>query len=123
MSKLLKATLAAALGFAVSAPLYAADPQNQTTAWSDAEVRSAMDKCNNLTATAKAKCIVNIRRTPAGDKSAMTSGTGSEEANVVKDGNARAEEEYAAAVKQCESANASDKDRCINTAKEKFGRM
>lgn len=122
MSKLLKVALAAALGFAVSAPLYAADTQNRSTAWSDGEVRAAMDKCNNLTATPKAKCIVNIRPTAAGDRTSMTPGSNTE-ANVVKDGNARAEEEYAAAVKQCESANAADKDRCIGTAKEKFGRM
>jgi len=123
MSKLLKAALAAALGFAVSAPLYAADPQNRTTAWSDAEVRTAMDKCNNLTATAKAKCIVNIRPTAAGDRTSSLTPGSDTGANVVKDGNARAEEEYSAAVKQCESANASDKDRCITTTKEKFGRM
>ncbi len=123
MSKLLNVGLAAALGFAVSAPLYAADTQNRTTAMSDAEVRAAMDKCNNLTATAKAKCIANIRPTAAGDRSAMNPGSATMEANVVKDGNARAEEEYAAAVKQCESANAPDRDRCVTTAKEKFGRM
>ena len=122
MSKLLKVALAAALGFAVSVPLYAADPQNRTTAWSDAEVRTAMDKCNNLTATPKAKCIVNIRPTAAGDRTSMTPGSDTG-ANVVKDGNARAEEEYSAAVKQCESANAPDRDRCVTTAKEKFGRM
>ena len=121
MSKLLNVALAAAFGFAVSAPLYAADTQ-KTGAMSDSEVRAAMDKCNNLTGTPKSKCIANIRPTAAGDKSATNSGT-TDEANVVKDGNARAEEEYAAAVKQCESANASDKDRCITTAKEKFGRM
>ena len=121
MSKLLNVALAAALGFAVSAPLYAADTQNRTTAWSDSEVRTAMDKCNNLTATAKSKCIVNIRPT-AGDRTSMTPGSNTE-ANVVKDGNARAEEEYSAAVKQCESANAPDRDRCVATAREKFGRM
>jgi hypothetical protein len=122
MSKLLKVALAAALGFAVNAPLYAADTQNRSTAWSDAEVRAAMDKCNNLTATPKARCIANIRPTAAGDRTSMTPGTNTE-SNVVKDGNARAEEEYAAAVKQCESANAPDRDRCVTTAKEKFGRM
>ena len=120
MSKLLKVGLAAALGFAVSVPLYAAD--SQTAAMSDAEVRAAMDKCKNLTATAKSKCIANIRPTAAGDRTSMNPGSNTE-ANVVKDGTARAEEEYAAAVKQCESANASDKDRCVTTAKEKFGRM
>ena len=122
MSKLLKVALAAALGFAVSAPLYGADSQNRSTGWSDSEVRAAMDKCNNLSGNAQAKCIVNIRATAAGDKNA-TAPSSTPEANVVKDGSARAEEEYAAAVKQCESANASDKDRCITTTKERFGRM
>jgi hypothetical protein len=122
MSKLISAALAAALGLAMSAPLYAADSQDRTTAWSDAEVRAAMDKCNNLTATPKAKCIANIQPTAAGDRTSLTPGSNTE-ANVVKDGNAKAEEEYAAAVKQCEAANASDKDRCVTTTKEKFGRM
>ena len=124
MSKFLKVALAAALGFAVSAPLYAADPQTRTGAWgSDAEVRTAMDKCNNLTATPKAKCIVNIRPTAAGNRTSSLTPDSDTQANVVKDGNARAEEEYSAAVKQCEAANPSDTDRCVTTAKEKFGRM
>jgi len=127
MSKLLNVALAAALGFAVSTALYAADTSqssqaNRSTAWSDAEVRAGMDKCNNLTGTPRAKCIVNIRPTPAGDKVAMTPGS-SAEGNTVKDGTAITEAEYAAAVKECESANAADKDRCVNTAKEHFGRM
>jgi hypothetical protein len=122
MSKLLNLALAAAFGLAVSAPLYAADSQNKSAALSDSEARAAMDKCNNLTATAKAKCIVNIRPIAAGDKTSKTPGSDTE-ANVVKDGNARAEEEYSAAAKQCESVNASDRDRCITAAKEKFGRM
>ena len=122
MSKLLNVALAAALGFAVSAPLYAADTSQtsqttRSTAWSDAEVRAAMDKCNNLIGTAQAKCIVNIRPTPA-----MTPGS-SAEGSTVKDRTALTEAEYAAALKECESANAADKDRCINTAKEHFGRM
>ncbi|MEK6212341.1 MAG: hypothetical protein AABM64_18620 [Pseudomonadota bacterium] len=171
MSKLLNVALAAALGFAVSTALYAADTSqssqaNRSTAWSDAEVRAAMDKCNNLTGTPRAKCIVNIRPTPAGDKVAMNRSTASSDAevragmdkcnnltgtprakcivnirptpagdkvamtpgssaegNTVKDGTAITEAEYAAAVKECESANAADKDRCVNTAKEHFGRM
>jgi hypothetical protein len=122
MSKLLNVALAAALGFAVSAPLYAADTSrssqtNRSTAWSDAEVRAAMDKCNKLTATPQARCIVNIRPTVA-----MTPGS-SAEGNMVKDGTALTEAEYSAAVKECESADAADKDRCVNTAKEHFGRM
>lgn len=122
MSKLLKVALAAALGFAVSAPLYAAatsqsSPTIGSAAWSDAEVRAAMEKCDNLTGTAQAKCIVNIRPTVG-----MTQGS-SAEGNQVKDGTTLTEAEYAAAVKECESASRADKDRCVNTAKEHFGRM
>jgi hypothetical protein len=121
MSKLLNVALAAALGFAASAPLYAADSSQssqtyQSTAMSDAEVRAAMDKCNTLTATAQAKCIVNIRPTLAMNGSSAGG-------NEVKDGTALTEAEYAAAVKECESASPADKDRCIDTAKEHFGRM
>ena len=127
MSRFLNVVLAAALGFAVSAPLYAADTSQasqtkRSVAMSDAELRAAMSKCNSLPGNAQAKCIVNIRPTPAGDKVAMTPGSGSEE-NTVKDGTARAEAEYLAAVKECESASGGDKDRCVNTAKEHFGRM
>jgi hypothetical protein len=126
MSKLLNAALAAALGFVVSAPVYAADTSQTSQAkrspgWTDAE-RAAMDKCHGLTATPEAKCIVNVRPTPAEDKVAMTPGS-SAEGGTVKDGSAATEAEYAAAVKECESANAADKDRCVNTAKEHFGRM
>ena len=126
MSKLLNTALAAALGIALSAPLYAADTPRaaqakQTTAMSDAEVNAAMAKCNQLTGTEHAKCVVNIRPTPAGSKAAMTTGSSSDE-NVVKDGNAVAEEEYLAAVKECESAKTTDKDRCIKQANQHFGR-
>ena len=137
MSKLLNIALAAALGFAVSAPLYAADTSQasqakQTTAMSDAEVRAATDKCNNLTGTAHAKCIVNIRPAGGGGSSlAVGVGGSSAErntvkdgtANTVKDGTANTEAEYTAAVKECESVKAADKDRCVNAAKEQFGRM
>ncbi len=127
MSRFLNVVLAAALGFAVSAPLYAADTSQasqtkRSVALSDAEVRTAMDKCNSLAVNSRAKCIVNIRPTAAGDRAAMNPGSNSEE-NTVKDGTAKAEAEYLAAVKECESASGSDKDRCINTAKEHFGRM
>jgi hypothetical protein len=128
MSKLLNIALAAALGFAVSAPLYAADTSQasqakQTTAMSDAEARAAMDKCNNLTGTAHAKCIVNIRPAGGGGSSlAVGVGGSSAERNTVKDGTATAAAEYSAAVKECESVDAADKDRCVNTAKEHFGR-
>jgi hypothetical protein len=129
MSKLTRVALAAALGFAVSAPVYAADTSsNSSTAWSDSQVRAAMDKCEslNLTGTAEAKCIVNIRRTPAGNNvsgSNYPSDSALVETNVVRDGTARAEDEYAAALKECEAVKSDDRDRCVNIAKERFGRM
>jgi hypothetical protein len=88
---------------------------------SDSDVRAAMAKCDKLTATPQARCIANIRRTPAGDKIAMASDSSTE--GNVKDGAGITEAEYEAAVKECESADAANKDRCINTAKEHFGRM
>jgi len=127
MTKLLNIAIAAALGFAVIAPVYAVDTYRstqaqQTTAMSDADFNAAMSKCNNLTGTAHAKCIVNIRPTPAGDRTATNSGSSSDR-NTVKDGNAAAEAEYLAAVKECEAAKAENKDRCVKAADEQFGRM
>jgi hypothetical protein len=131
ISKLLNVALVAALGFAVSEPLYAADtysadtPQSsrgtQSTAWSDADVRAALSTCDNWTGTEQAKCIANIRPTPAMTvaMAPVPGGVG----NAVKDGTFLTEAEYAEAVKECESANGADKDRCVNTAKEHFGRM
>jgi len=159
MSKSTNILLAAALGFAVCAPSYAADASDNsrstawsdskvrsemdkchklsasdqskcivnlrptlgtTTAWSDAQISAARDKCNGLTGTAQARCIVNIRPVTAGDAMAMNSGAVSSDANVVKYG-VGSEEEYTAALKECESA--ADKDRCISNAKDHFGRM
>jgi len=132
MKKLQNLALAAALGFAVGAPLFAADTSwntenNRSTAWSDAQVKSALDKCNNLPENAQAKCIVNIRPTPAGDTYAATSSGQSSynlssEADVVKDGNARAEQERIAAIEQCQSWYANDVDRCVIAVTERFGR-
>jgi hypothetical protein len=124
MSKFLNVALAAALGFAVSTPLYAADTSqtsqaNQSPAWSDAQVRAAMDKCNSLTTNARAKCIVNIRPAGGGGSSLAVGGAGE---NTVKTGK-YTEEEYAAAVAKCDAPNVSDKDRCMADAKDHFGRM
>ena len=123
MSKFSKVALAAALGFAVSASVYAAE--SRTPAWSDAQVRAAIDKCEslNLTGTEEAKCIVNIRRTSAGDRATMTGPDYSSNDDVVKDGTARLEEEYAAAVRECEAVKGADPERCVNVAKERYGRM
>jgi hypothetical protein len=126
MSKLCNVALAAALGFAASAPLYAAETSQgaqthyRTTAMSSSEIQAAMAKCDKLTATPQARCIANIRPTASADKVAVA--PVSTEGNV-KDGAGITEAEYFAAVKECESVDAADKDRCINTAKEHFGRM
>lgn len=132
-SKFLKLVLGASLGIAVSAPLYAADVARadamRTEAWSDSQVRAAMDKCHSMPADAQAKCIVNIRPAGGGGSSRAvsvadsSSGNGSS-ANAVKSGT-YTEEEYMTAVKQCEGMNGSDKEkeRCMADIKDHFGRM
>lgn len=125
-AKLLNVALAAALGLALSASLYAADTNQpsqgtRTAAWSDADVSAALAKCDKLTGSERSKCIVNIRPTEAETPVAMA--PYSADPNSVKDGNALTDAEYSAAVKDCESANSADKERCIDTAKEHFGRM
>ena len=127
MSKLLNAAFATALGFALTAPSYAADASqsSQTTrsaAWSDTQIHDAMEQCKNLTATARAQCIVNIRPTPASENVAARPAS-APGADTAKDRAAQTDAEYAAALKECESMNAADKERCVNSAKERFGRM
>jgi hypothetical protein len=127
MSKLLKAVLAAALGFAVSVPLYAADTTSRadttrtTEAWSDSQYRAATNKCNALSGTEAAKCIVNIRRAGGGGSS-LAVAVPDENANTVKSGKFN-EEEYMAAMKRCDAPNVTDKDRCVADVKDHFGRM
>jgi hypothetical protein len=118
MSKLLYVLLGASLGFAVSVPLYAADAP-QSAAWSDSQVRSAMDKCNAMPTTDRAKCIVNIRAAGGGGSSLAV---GVADEKTVKTGNAT-EEEYMAAIKKCDLSNAGDKDRCVAEVKDHYGRM
>jgi hypothetical protein len=127
MSKLLNAAFATTLGFALTAPSLAADtsPPSQTTrsaAWSDMQIHDAMEQCKNLEATARAQCIVNIRPTPARESVAATPGS-PPKADTVQDRAGQTDAEYAAALKECESLNAADKERCVNSAKERFGRM
>ena len=128
MSKLLNVALAAALGFAVSAPLYAADTSQpsqakQTTAMPDAQLRAAMDKCNKLTADAQAKCIVNIRPAGGGGSSLATGvGDSSANANTVKYGT-DTEDEYAAELEKCGAVDGAARDRCVTDVKEHYGRM
>jgi len=123
MSKLLNAVLAASLGFAVSAPLYAADTPNRTTeAWSDSQYRTASNKCNALSGTEAAKCIVNIRRAGGGGSSLAVAVPDANNATTVKSGKFN-EEEYMAAMKHCDAPNVADKDRCVADVKDHFGRM
>src|SRR4051812_23709613 len=120
-SKLLNAVLAAAFGLSVSAFSYAADtqqalPAKRSAISSEAEA-SAMKECRKLTATEQARCIVNVRPIAGGGKVGMTP-----EATTAKDGITGTDADYAAALKECESVNVADKDRCISVAKERFGR-
>ncbi len=122
MSKLLHAIIGASLGFAAAAPLYAADTGRTTEAWSDSQVRTAMDKCKGLKATEQAKCIVNIRPAGGGGSSLAVGVADSSDARTVKAGN-YTEEEYTAAIKQCDSPKTTDRERCIAEVKDHYGRM
>jgi hypothetical protein len=118
MSKFVSATMGVAIGLMAAGPLLAADAP-RTEAWSDAQVRAAMDKCKTFTGSERARCIVNIR--PAG-------GGGSSVASSVPDEKVvrqslGSDEEFTAAMKKCDSADASAKDRCIADVKDHFGRM
>ncbi len=125
MSKLICAVLGASLGFAISAPLYAADAP-RTEAWSDSQVQAAMDKCNALPVNERAKCVVNIRPAGGGGSSLAThvedAKTHGEEAKTVKSGN-ETDLEFVAAIKQCDASKGTDKDRCIADVKDHYGRM
>jgi len=124
MTKLLYAILGAYLGVAGAA--YAADvtpsasPSTRTTqAWSDSKVSAATSKCDALTGTEAAKCVVNIRPEGGGGSSVATAVTAE---NVVKAG-VPTEEEYMAAMKHCDAPDVSDRDRCVTDVKERYGRM
>ena len=114
MSKLLRKTiLAATCGLSFGAAAYAAD---SSTYRYPAEYQAARAKCDGLTATEQARCIVNIRPTPAANgASAADSG-----ANIVKDG---AERDEVQALKECEPMTGDDRQRCVEKAKERNGRM
>jgi hypothetical protein len=118
MSKFLSATIGVAIGVMATAPLFAADAQ-RTEAWSDAQVRAAMDKCKGLTGSERARCTVNIRPAGGGGSSVATSVP---EEKVVKQ-SAGSDEEFTAAMKRCDSAEPNAKDRCVADVKDHFGRM
>jgi hypothetical protein len=124
MSGLFKTILTAALGIAAAAPLYAADaPTNAPTARTTQPYdgyKTAMKKCRNLPETEQAKCIVNIKPTESSGTGPASTGS---EASTVKDGSAQKDAEYAAALRECEAVSAVDRQRCIDNAKEHFGRM
>ena len=127
MPKLIHTVFAAALGLGIAAPLYAGDavPNYQ----------SELDKCRRLGAGSEhAKCITNIRPTPAaGDNRTAATGTSSAgqvtdssntDVNAVKDGTSREDADFDAAMKECDGATpGADRERCIDRAKEHFGRM
>ncbi|MEO8004863.1 MAG: hypothetical protein ABI771_08155 [Betaproteobacteria bacterium] len=118
MSKLTSAILGAAIGIMAAAPLLAADAP-RTEAWSDAQVRAAMDKCKGLSGSERAKCTVNIRPAGGGGSSVATSVS---DEKVVTQG-VGSDEEFTAAMKRCDSAEANARDRCIADVKDHFGRM
>ena len=115
MSKILNLAIGAALGVAASAPLYAADAA-RTEAWSDAQVKAAMDKCHTLPADQQGKCITNIR--PVTSRTTVMNN----EENTVKSGK-YTEEEYSAAIKKCDAPSVNDKEGCIANVKDHYGRM
>ena len=135
MTKLLYAILGAYLGVAGAA--YAADvtpsasPSTRTTqAWSDSKVSAATSKCDALTGTEAARCVVNIRPEGGGGSSVATAVPAENvvkadvptDENVVKAG-VPTEEEYMAAMKHCDAADVSDRDRCVTDVKKRYGRM
>jgi hypothetical protein len=126
MSGLPRALVTAALGLSFAVMLYAADAQTsaanaRTTQPYRGDYRAALGKCNSLPETGRAKCIVNIR--PTETLRASPSDAASSDSNTVKDGSAQKDAEYAAAVRECEAVSAADRPRCVDNAKEHFGRM
>ena len=124
MSRLLSIAIGAALGCAVSAPLYAADTvpsSSNATHMSDTQANEALDKCKGMTGTEGARCVVNIR--PAGGgATSRAMAVREDDENVVKTG-LFTDEEYAAAVKHCDNGKPKNRDRCIANVKDSFGRM
>ena len=127
MSRLLSIAIGAALGCAVSAPLYAADTVQSssnvthTAAMSDTQASEALDKCKHMTGTEGARCVVNIRPAGGGGSSRAVSVMEDDE-NAVKTG-LFTDDEYAAAVKHCDNGKPKNRDRCIANVKDSFGRM
>lgn len=127
MSRLISIAIGAALGFAASVPLYAADVQSttnantQTAAMSDSQANAALEKCRSMTGTEGARCVVNIRPAGGGGSSRAMS-VEVEDENAVKTG-LFTDDEYAAAVKHCEAGKPKNRERCIANVRDSFGRM
>lgn len=126
MSGILRTILSAALGINFAVPLlYAADAQMSAMTARTTQpyngYKVAMNKCNNRPENERAKCIVNIR--PTESSGVIDPASTSSDATTVKDGSAQKDAEYAAAVRECEAVSAADRQRCIDNAKEHFGRM
>ncbi len=117
MSKLINIAFAAAFAVAASTSVHAAS--NQSEAWSDSQVKSAMDKCKGLASQERARCIVNIRPAGGGGSSMATSIA---DATTVKEAKGT-DEDFLAEIKKCDAANVPDRDRCIADVKDHFGRM
>ncbi len=115
MSKLLNIAAAAGLGIAACMPVFAATAVN-TEAWSESRIKSAMDKCNGLTGTERARCTVNIRPAGGGGSSLAVSVPG----DTVKQAQG-SDEDFMAEIKKCDGAK--DPERCIADVKDHFGRM
>ena len=132
MSKLIQTIGAAALSLGLAAPLYAAEP-------AVAGYQILLDKCKSLgEGSEHAKCITNIKpmlaanNSNAGSQAASpqggvstAAGTSSDTSgNAVKDGTSRDEPDFQAAMKECDSAAPGEaRERCIDRAKEHYGRM
>lgn len=112
-------TMAALAAQAADASSSAGTSTRTTEAWSDAKVSKATSKCNGMTGTEAAKCIVNIRPEGGGGSSLATAVSGD---NVVKTG-VPTEEEYMSALQRCDAADVTDKDRCVADVKDRYGRM
>src|SRR3954468_13489368 len=93
MSRLLSIAIGAALGLAVSAPLYAADTVQSSTnathttaAMSDTQASEALDKCKAMAGAEGARCGVNIRPAGGGGSARAMSVREDDDENVVKAG-------------------------------------
>jgi hypothetical protein len=106
-----------ALGIGVSTPLFAVE--GQSTQPYPGDYQAALRRCDNPPEAEQAKRIVNIRPT---EPAATSSARG--EVNAVTDGQANRDAEHAAAERECQAViDSSERQRCVENAKEHFGRI